>query len=99
MAPTDSQDIQISIEHLRGEIRNLSDSFTRQLGALSDKFEMMSDIVKQQASTIRTFEDERQQKLGSKNVIRFLYTMLTAGMAAMAYTLHDLIATFVLPKH
>lgn len=79
-------------------LKSMVDKISWQISDLSEKFEMMSGVVAQQASIIRTFEDERQRRIGSQSTVRVLYGLLTAGVAAMAYTMHDIILVFWPPK-
>ena len=66
--------------------------------ALREDFNQLTNIVTQQAQIIRDFEDERQRRLGSQGTIRFLWGLLTAGIAGIAYSLHDILVFFIPPK-
>lgn len=69
-----------------------------QIESLIAKVDTVVSVVGQQAAIIRTFEDERQRKIGSTNTIRLLWGVLSAGMAGVAYSLHDILSWLFPPK-
>lgn len=69
-----------------------------ELQSLTEKMDTVIGVLGQQAGIIRGFEDERQREIGAKSMIKFIWAMLTAGVAAMAYVLHDLVIYFFPPK-
>lgn len=70
-----------------------------QIDSLIEKVDTVVSVVGQQATIIRTFEDERQRKIGSSSTIKFLWGVLVTGMAGIAYSLHDILLFFWPPKH
>lgn len=69
-----------------------------QMKSIDEKMNTVVSVVGQQATIIRTFEDERQQKIGSSGTIKFLWGILAAGVTSIAYNLHDIIVFFFPPK-
>jgi len=69
-----------------------------EMKALREDFDQMADIVAQQAKIIRDFEFERQRRLGAKGMVKFVWGMLTTGIAGVAYMMHDILAFLFPPK-
>lgn len=100
------RDLKLTVEHLETvaqamDRQAVSDRYTLQatiddlrfdFKRLDEKLEMMSTIVAQQAKIIRDFEDERQRQVGSKGMLRLLWGVLGTGIAAIAYSIHDVIS-------
>jgi len=66
--------------------------------ALREDFDQLTEIVKQQATIIRNFEDERQRRLGAAGTVKFIWGMVVTGVAGVAYVLHDVVVYFFPPR-
>jgi hypothetical protein len=65
---------------------------------LREDFDQLTNIVEQQAAIIRNFEDERQRQTGARKALGIVWAIFTTGIAAIAYTAHD-IAGYFSTKH
>ena len=79
----DRYEIQASIDNVEFELKNLN-----------TRLDSHVDIVAQQARIIRNFEDERQRNIGSRGAIRLVWGLLGTGVAAIAYSIHDILSWF-----
>lgn len=70
-----------------------------QIDSLNERVDVVVDIAGQQAAIIRSFEDERQRRIGSQTMIKLLWGLISAGVASIAYNLHDIVSFFFPPKH
>ena len=78
---------ELAISNLRNDLHNLNESLAK-----------LAILVASQASTIRTFEDERQRKIGSQSAIKFVWGIFVLGIGAIAYSLHDMVQFLWPPK-
>lgn len=83
--------LRLSVGLALGEIKN-------DLEGLNEKYDALVNVVSQQSKIIRDFEDQRQRQIGAQNTVRFIWGLLTAGVAGIAYVLHDVIQ-FLWEKH
>ncbi len=67
--------------------------------ALREDFDQLTTIVAQQAQIIRDFEFERQRNIGARGMVKFVWGLLTTGIAGVAYMLHDIVGYFYPMKH
>lgn len=82
------------VYELRGELHVA----VRDLEELTKKVDTILDVLGQQATIIRSFEDEKQRDIGSKGTIKFLWGIIATGVASIAYNLHDIILFLFPPK-